>query len=391
MCHSIYIHIPFCHHRCNYCDFATNVGRAELIPGYVEALTQEFRVVSKNVGEINVHSIYFGGGTPSILSIHQYKKLLVSLKSQFLIKKNCEICLEANPGTLSKEYLSGLKDLGFNRISMGVQSTNPSDLNRLERIHDLEDVLLNIKYARKVGIKNINIDLIFGLPWQDLQSWKNNLERAIQLNPGHFSLYSLIIEEGTAIYDWYNRGLITLLDQDIEGEMFEYAMERLDQAGYEHYEISNWSKRDPYIDYRCRHNMQYWLNLPYLGFGVSAHGYFGGVRTINTPNLSEYINKANQNKIGQVSLLSPANTSSKIINKNTQMKDQLLLGLRLTQSGVDNGEFSSRFGKLIEDVFEEEIKLLEKQGLVEWWKGRNFLRLTKRGVMVANQVFMHFV
>jgi len=362
------------------------------IPGYVEALNHEFRVVYKQVGLLPVHSVYFGGGTPSILSVLQYRTILDCIKKIFLLTENCEICLEANPGTLTNDYLIGLNDLGFNRISMGVQSTNPFDLMRLERIHDLEDILQNVKNTRKAGFNNLNLDLIFGLPWQDFQSWKDNLERAIQLKPEHFSLYSLIIEEGTAIYDWYERGLINRMDQDIEGEMYEYAMERLDQAGYEQYEISNWAKRNPDIDYRCRHNMQYWLNLPYLGFGVSAHGYFDGVRVINTPNLNDYIAKVSQLRMEKKDFsLSPANISTKTVKKSTQMKDQVLLGLRLTQSGVDNEKFSARFGQSIDDVFEKVIILLENQGLVEWWEGKNSLRLTKRGLMVANQVFMHFV
>ncbi len=339
-----------------------------------------------------MHSIYFGGGTPSILTIPQFQKLLNSIKSLYLITEDCEICLEANPGTITPEYIFALKNLGFTRISMGVQSTNPWDLKRLERIHNIENILTNIQTLRKVGFDNVNFDLIYGLPWQDIKSWKNNLDRAIELNPEHLSLYSLIIEEGTAIHDWYQRGLIGLIDQDLEGDMFEYSIERLKQAGYEQYELSNWAKRDSIKDFRCRHNMQYWLNQPYLGFGAGAHGYVNGIRTINTPNGVDYISRMKLNNLGtQKSPLSPAIISSNAVDKRSQMKDHLLLGLRLTRSGVNTEEFFSRYGKSIYDIFESEIGILLNQGLIQWGDGKECLRLSKRGVMVANQVFMHFI
>ena len=393
MNHSIYIHIPFCRHRCNYCDFVTTAGKQAYIPAYVDALKKEFRVVSDVSHELRVHSIYFGGGTPSLLSISQYKKLLDSLKSHFFMTEDCEISLEANPGTLSSEYLLGLKNLGINRISIGVQSTDPFDLKRLDRIHTNEEVLIINNSIRKAGLNNLNLDLIFGLPWQSLDGWKNSLERAIYLQPEHFSLYSLLIEEGTKLYKWNQKGLIKTQDQDLEGEMYECAMTMLDKAGYEHYEISNWAKRNPIIDYRCRHNLQYWLNMPYLSFGAGAHGYVNGIRTVNTSDIFEYIERINQiDPATQSFPLSPATVSSNSVDKLTQMKDFMLLGLRLINSGVSIETFSARYGESLMEVFYYEIETLLKQDLVEWWgKDKTQLRLSKRGIMVANQVFMHFV
>jgi len=393
MNHSIYIHIPFCRHRCNYCDFVTTAGKQAYIPAYVDALKKEFRVVSDESHALRVHSIYFGGGTPSLISISQFKILLDSLKSHYFMTEDCEICLEANPGTLSSEYLFGLKNLGFNRISIGVQSTDPFDLKRLDRIHTLEEVLINKNSIRKAGFNNLNMDLIFGLPWQSLDGWKNSLERAIHLQPEHFSLYSLLIEQGTKLFEWNQKGLIKTQDQDLEGEMYECAMTMLDKAGYEHYEISNWAKRDPIIDYRCRHNLQYWLNMPYLSFGAGAHGYVNGIRTANTSDIFDYIERINLIDPSTLSFpLSPATVSSSSVDKFTQMKDFMLLGLRIINSGVSIETFSARYGESLMEVFVNEIEQLLKQGLVEWWgKDKTQLRLSKRGVMIANQVFMQFV
>lgn len=393
MKHSIYIHIPFCRHRCNYCDFVTTAGEQAYIPVYVDALNKEFRVVNNKNNRIWVHSIYFGGGTPSLISVSQYKKLLDTIKSHYLLTEDCEICLEANPGTLSAKYLAGLKSLGFNRISIGVQSTDPFDLKRLDRIHTIEDVLRNIKNIKQVGLNNLNIDLIFGLPWQSLESWKNSLERAIHLHPEHFSLYSLLIEQGTILYDWNQKGLIKPQDQDLEGEMYECAMILLDRAGYDHYEISNWVKRDPIKDYRCRHNLQYWLNMPYLGFGAGAHGYVKGIRMVNTSDIFDYIKRINRVVPSNLRFpQSPANVSSTFVDRYTQMKDFMLLGLRLINPGVSSETFAEWYGESAADVFADDIEQLLNQGLVKWWgDGQTFLRLSKRGVMVANQVFMHFV
>lgn len=393
MDYSLYFHVPFCKRRCHYCDFYTTIGNEALIPAYVDALIKEFRIVTKGRQKFPVHSIYFGGGTPSLIPADQYEKLLGALYTAFCINPSCEISLEANPGTLSRNYLRRLHELGFNRLSIGVQSTDSFDLMRLDRRHDIEDVLSSLYHARVAGFKNISLDLIFGLPWQDLRRWQNSLERAIQLSPEHLSIYSLIIEPGTPLHHWYQRGWVAEKDQDLEGEMFEWTMTALKDAGYEHYEISNWHKQTPGKDFRCLHNLQYWRNQPYFGFGPSAHGYVESVRTVNVSNLGNFINifKEGEHK-DLVFPGGPATILMEPVNRSTQMKDFMMLGLRLIGEGVSEQRFQKSFNNPMGQVFRNEIAYLLAFDLVEWVaadQGR--LRLTPRGVMVANQVFMQFI
>lgn len=393
MTYSLYIHIPFCAHRCHYCDFNTYVGLDKLMSPYFDALIEELRVVKYSNPNISIHSIYFGGGTPSLISLSLYKNIFWNINKLFYITNGCEISIEANPRTLSQEYLEGLKQVGFNRISLGVQSTNNLDLRRLDRTHNIWDVLNSIEIIRKTGFNNLNLDLIFGLPWQDLESWKNTLSRAIQLNPEHFSIYSLIIEPGTPLYSWYQKGLISRQDQDLEADMYEMAIDELSRYGYEQYEISNWSKIANKKDFRCRHNLQYWLGLPYLGVGAGSHGFASGFRTINTPTIQDYISRSRQarKKIKQFPS-TPTQIKRQKVDLETQMKDFMMVGLRLTKEGVSEDRFYKLFSRSMKEVFGKEIDKLIQQGLVTWTdEFKNRLVLTRRGIMVANQVFMAFV
>ncbi len=391
MKYSLYFHIPFCQHRCHYCDFITFTGKESSIPAYIDALIEEFRIVLSDKPEMKVHSVYLGGGTPSIIPLSLHEKLFTELNESGMLTKDCEISLEANPGTLSLDFLEGLREIGINRISIGVQSTDSFDLSRLDRIHTIDDVLNSFRNARKAGFDNINLDMIFALPWQSFSGWENSLSRAIDLHPEHFSLYSLIVEPGTQLFDWYQRGLIKTQDQDLEGDMFERAMEMLERAGYRHYEISNWAKRDNKQDYRCRHNLQYWLNQPYLGFGAGAHGYAESLRTVNVRTISEYISRINLSGNSQRNFpVSPGNVTTTNIDEETQMKDFMMLGLRLVREGVSCERFESWYGKAMTDVFSREINSLLDRGLAEWVRDGH-LRLTKRGVMLANLAFMEFV
>jgi oxygen-independent coproporphyrinogen-3 oxidase len=357
------------------------------------SLIEEFRIVLGSLPGLALHSIYFGGGTPSLIDLVYYQEILSSIEQNCTLSEECEISLEANPGTLSREYLQGLRRLGFNRISIGIQSTDPYDLVRLDRIHDINDILTSIRFARLAGFTNVNLDLIFGLPWQNLSGWTESLKRALDLHPEHFSLYSLIIEPGTLLHSWHQRGLVKLQDQDLEGDMYEAAMNLLDIAGYEHYEISNWARRDKVRDFRCRHNLQYWLNQPYLGLGAGAHGYAQNTRTVNTSTIPEYIECFTDTSGEKADFPdSPASVSTEYIDQAIQMKDFMMLGLRLVEDGVTDTRFRSWYGISMKDVFGGEISSLISKGLLEWVgdKGER-LRLTHRGVMVANQVFMEFV
>ena len=231
--YSIYLHIPFCVHRCGYCDFNTYAGLEDLIPAYADALIEEIQQVAASAQDkLPVHTIFFGGGTPSLLSIESVKRILHAIHGGFAVDRDAEITLEANPGTLALEKLLGLRQAGVNRLSFGVQSANPEQLRLLERQHDFQDVIQAVKWARHAGFDNLNLDWIYGLPGQSLDSWQKNIELAIGLAPEHLSLYALSIEHGTPFKEMSSRGLLPLLDPDLAADMYEWASERLGQSGY---------------------------------------------------------------------------------------------------------------------------------------------------------------
>ncbi|MBK9604425.1 MAG: radical SAM family heme chaperone HemW [Anaerolineales bacterium] len=241
---SIYIHIPFCKHRCAYCDFNTYAGQEDSIPAYVQALINEIEFVGHRTEQMNVHTVFFGGGTPSLLSAPQFDSILRALRSAFTFTADAEISIEANPGTISPEKLNAIRKSGINRISFGVQSANTEELRMLERIHDFFTVIEAVSTARKAGFDNLNLDLIYGLPEQTLASWQTTLQRIVDLHPEHISAYALTLEHGTPFGRWSSKGLLPLPDPDLAAEMYEYAEEFLEANGYVHYEISNWAKKE---------------------------------------------------------------------------------------------------------------------------------------------------
>lgn len=291
--HSLYLHIPFCRHRCGYCDFNTYAGLDDLIGDYVLALVKEIELVADAAGEkLPIHTIFFGGGTPSLLPSNAIKSILQTVISAFELQEGAEITMEANPGTVDQKYLSEVRTYGINRLSLGVQSANPEELRILEREHGYAEAIEAVRDARKAGFKNISIDLIYGLPGQTLADWENNLALALQLAPEHISLYSLTVEHGTPLEKLVNRGLVQLPDPDLAADMYETTIEELALKDFVHYEISNWAKRDPEGNViASRHNQQYWLNLPYLGLGAGAHGFAENVRTRNVLAPQAYINR----------------------------------------------------------------------------------------------------
>ena len=403
--YSLYLHIPFCRHRCGYCDFNTYAGIENSIPDYVFALCREIEFVATSAGQrLPVHTIFFGGGTPSLLPVGQLECIFQALHDSFDLLPDIEITLEANPGTLSLAYLSDLVRLGVNRLSLGVQSANPQELLLLERQHSYSDVIQAVTWARQAGFNNLNLDLIFGLPGQALQTWQQTLELALNLCPEHFSLYALTLEHGTPLAHWADRGLIAEPDPDLAADMYEWASERLDTAGYQQVEISNWGRRLPDKPsgervLACRHNMQYWRNLPYLGLGAGAHGYTSGVRTVNVLAPRTYINRLNSGESGlnkqQGSLAfprTPATQTVQVIDRATEIGETMMMGLRLTQAGVSRSEFLQRFGERLEDLFRAEIQDLLQLGLLEWaGSDQDVLRLTPGGRLLGNQVFYRFI
>ena len=411
---SIYIHIPFCKHRCAYCDFNTYAGQEDSIPAYVTALINEINFIGQRAERMNIHTVFFGGGTPSLLSAPQFDSILRALRSAFTFAADAEISIEANPGTISPEKLNAIRKSGINRISFGVQSTNTEELRMLERIHDFFTVIEAVSTARKAGFDNLNLDLIYGLPEQTLASWQTTLHRVVDLHPEHISAYALTLEHGTPFGRWASKGLLPLPDPDLAAEMYEYAEEFLESKGYMHYEISNWAKdvesqkskvENQTFDLRpstplhaCRHNLQYWHSLPYLAFGAGAHGYANGYRYSNALRIKTYIERLS---LPSAFSLLPFPLSPATVNQHKQtlkddMSEYMLNNLRLTNAGVAESDFRLRFGSGLLDVYPKEIEELVKNGLLEIktsevLKTSEVYRLTKRGRLLGNQVFMRFV
>jgi oxygen-independent coproporphyrinogen-3 oxidase len=391
--YSLYFHIPFCRHRCAYCDFNTSAGQEALLPAYVEALCREIRSVAASAPKrLPVHTIFFGGGTPSLLTPKQFGKILQTVHASFDLPPSdpsgtLETSLEANPGTVTLDSLRGLHSLGFNRISFGVQSVHLDELRQLERIHDFFDVIQSFKWARQAGFDNLNLDLIYGLPEQTLSRWQESLRRAVDLGPEHLSLYALTIEHGTPFGRWAARGLLPLPDPDLAADMYEWAGEYLEGHGYEQYEISNWSKPGC----QCRHNLQYWRNRPYLGFGAGAHGCADRLRVANVLRIKAYIERLHPDTLIPATPfpLSPATVNQTRLTPRVEMQETLMLGLRLTCEGVSAAAFQERFGQEMQSVFGKEIGELERLGLLEW--AGDVLRLTPHARLVGNQAFLRFV
>lgn len=392
--YSIYLHVPFCRHRCAYCDFNTYAGQEAQISAYIQALRQEIEQVSLAAPErLLIHTIFFGGGTPSLVPAHELAQVMATLRACFDWLPGLEASLEANPGTVSPQYLQALRKAGINRLSFGVQSAHPDDLRLLERQHDFRDVVQAVKWARQTGFDNISLDLIFGVPFQSLERWQNTLELALLLKPEHLSLYALTVEHGTPFARWARRGLVPLPDDDLAADMYEWAAQRLADAGYYHYEISNWAKKAAAGDALvCRHNLQYWRGLPYLGFGAGAHGYAAGVRTANVLAIPAYIQRC-KDATPRAFPLGPALANALPLDARTEMQEVMMVGLRLIEEGVGAEDFQARFGNRLEDVFGKEIRQLTAQGLLEWTVSADSrrLRLTRRGRLLGNRVFMQFV
>ena len=419
--YSLYIHIPFCTHRCAYCDFNTYAGQEEMIPAYVEALCKEIEFVGDHAeqsgSEVEVHTIFFGGGTPSLLSPPQFDSIFKSIRSTFTLTPDCEITIEANPGTVSYENLLKLREIGINRISYGVQSANAFELRMLERAHNFFDVIEAVTSARKAGFDNLNLDLIYGLPEQTLETWQTTVKRILDLHPEHISAYALTLEHGTPFGRWSSKGILPLPDPDLAAEMYEWASDTFEANGYIQYEISNWAKinaeggmqnAEPYSSvsihhssFQCRHNLQYWRGLPYLAFGAGGHGYANGYRYSNVLRIKTYIERLSHpsSSINHPFPISPATVNHHKQTLKDDMSEFMMTGLRLTQEGVSIQEFQDRFEQSMEDVFGKEINELLKLGLIETASpdGRGvrgegkILRITQHGRLLGNQVFMRFV
>jgi oxygen-independent coproporphyrinogen-3 oxidase len=383
---SLYIHIPFCKKRCAYCDFNTYAGAEHLIDDFTTALVKEINFVGKTSPKQELATIFFGGGTPSLLSIQQFETIFDAIRSNFSITPQAEISLEANPGTTEESYFLGLIKVGFNRISFGVQSSDPGMLRFLDRIHDFQDVIDSYQNARKAGFENINLDLIFGIPGQTMQVWQSTLADCLALYPEHISAYALGIEEGTPLDKWYSKGLIPEIDQDLAADQFTYAIETLKTLGYDHYEISNWCK--PSL--QCQHNLSYWRNGNYLALGPGAHGHYNGLRYENVKSIPAYIKSLMKEDLKEFPY--PCTPSVLNFKPNTpaeELEDSIMCGLRLVREGLNIPELEKQFEIDFKSMFRTQIDKLQKNGLLKI--DNNVLRLSNQGILLGNQVFLEFI
>ncbi|HBY08914.1 MAG TPA: coproporphyrinogen III oxidase [Chloroflexi bacterium] len=395
---SVYLHIPFCRHRCAYCDFNTFAGQQARIPDYVEALQREIQALTAGAAErLPVHTVYFGGGTPSLLPISAFEQILTTLARGFLLSPEAEISIEANPGTLTADYLQALRATGVNRLSLGMQSADPGELIFLERQHQFEDVINAVTWARQAGFNNLSLDLIFGLPEQHLGTWEASLDRGLALAPEHFSLYALTIEHGTPLKRQADLGLIPAPDPDLAAEMYELACAKLTDADYLQYEISNWAKENsnsplptshsPFL--ASQHNLQYWRNQPYFGFGAGAHGFVSGFRTRNVLAPAAYIRRMSLTAAPLEFPRTPATVNAQSIDRETEIGETMMMGLRLTREGVSDSRFQARFGVTLREIYDKQIDKFVAWGLLEW--ADDHLRLTERGYLLGNQIFSEFI
>ncbi|HEX6279560.1 MAG TPA: radical SAM family heme chaperone HemW [Pyrinomonadaceae bacterium] len=368
MAAGVYLHIPFCKSRCSYCDFATDVYRSsDAVERYVNALSRE--VGNFQVGGLPADTIYFGGGTPSLLTSDQVAAISKNVHSKFEIANECEITMEMNPATVTPESLAAYRDLGVNRASFGVQTFNDRDLKLLARGHDANDARTTYRLLRGAGFDNISFDLIAGLPGQSIQDWVRNLDEAVSMEPAHLSLYLLEIHEGTPLAAQLQSGRRKPIDDELAAEMYELMIDRLESAGYRQYEISNFAKPG----FESRHNTKYWKLHPVYGFGVSAHSFDGRERYANERDTALYVERIEDTGTAEVSRESIDETA-----------EAAFLGLRLNE-GIDLERFGGRFHVDLR----KRVEGSEENGLVEVVGGR--LRLTRKGMLFSNEVFAQFV
>lgn len=364
----LYIHIPFCVRKCKYCDFVSFEGMSDKFKSYVEMLKKEMKLYN---GE-EIDSIFIGGGTPTVLDAEELKNITDGIFENFRVKKNAEFTIEANPGTVSKEKLLKMREMGINRISIGVQSFNDSELSKIGRIHTAEMAKEAVETARKCGFLNINIDLMFSLPGETLESFKRTLDTAFSLDPRHISCYSLILEEGTPLYDEYEKGVLSLKSEDEDRELYEFACREFSKHGYHQYEISNFAKDG----YECRHNLKYWNCEEYIGLGVAAHSYCDDIRYFNTSSLERYMQ-------GEY-----IEEKTDKLSDDDKIKEFIIMGLRKTE-GISKTEFQKRFNADVCELFGEQIERFKTLKLME--ENGDFLRLTFDGINVSNSVLCEFI
>ncbi len=374
----IYIHIPFCKKKCEYCDFFSYSGKENLIPRYVEAILKNIEKEKNTLKNYKINTIYIGGGTPSFIDSKYIVKIIEKLKESFNIISKAEITIEINPGTINEKKIIDYKKLGINRISIGLQAVQNELLKMLGRIHSYDGFLNTYNLVKENGFENINIDLMIGLPNQTIQNVKQSLNEVIKLNPKHISVYSLIVEPGTNIEDKINKGILTLPKDDVERKMYYIVKEILKKNNYEHYEISNFGKKGFYSN----HNMNCWNQEQYLGFGAGSHSYFENKRYSLIDDIELYIENIENCEFDKNIIVHEIQTEEE------KRKEYMLLGLRKID-GVSISSFEQKFRINPLFYFRFEISKLEEEGLIE--VDLDNIKLTKKGLDFANIVWEEFI
>jgi oxygen-independent coproporphyrinogen-3 oxidase len=374
----IYIHIPFCERKCIYCDFYS-VENLNLIDRFTESLLKEIEIFSIEADFFNdsiFDTIYFGGGTPSLLEPAQIEKILNKLSQSFKISSNPEITLETNPGTVDKRKLLEFKNLGVNRISFGVQSFFEGDLKFLGRIHTGEDAFKCVNDSFEVGFENVSIDLIFGLPGQTVEKWLENLKFAVSLNVPHISAYNLIVERGTPLRELVSLGKVEIPEDEIQAQLYERTIDFLENAGYVHYEVSNYA----FEGFECRHNFKYWQYENYIGFGPSAHSFWINKRWWNFANLNKYINALDLGKIPVANF--------EILDEEKMIEEFIYLSLR--SKGINVARFKGKFGfEFVDGDIKDEIEELERAGYITIED--DFIKLTPKGFLLCDEIVLRLI
>ena len=367
----LYVHIPFCVRKCQYCDFLSGPSDEETKDRYIEALLKEIRA-AEHTEDYEIVSVFIGGGTPSALKAEAIASIMRTLQEKFFFCEDAEVTIEANPGTVDLEKLTIYRNVGINRLSLGLQSTDAEELKLLGRIHSYEEFLKSYEWAREAGFSNINIDLMFAIPGQTGEAWRQHLYQVAELNPEHISAYSLIIEEGTPFAEQN----LDLPDEDTEYQMYEDTAEILERYGYRQYEISNYAKQG----YMCRHNAGYWQRREYLGFGLGASSLYGGMRFSNTRRMQEYLKESrNPDQIRK---------DVTVLLRNERIEEFMFLGLRMTE-GISEKKFEENFDVRLMDVYGNILQKYEETGFMEHIETK--WRLTRKGIHVSNHILADFL
>lgn len=376
----LYIHIPFCAKKCNYCDFLSFCAPQELQQAYVNQLIEELKMSSAMCAAYHVRSVFFGGGTPSVLEPQYVTALMDAVKHHYYMDKDAEVTIECNPASTLRHKFAAYRRAGINRLSLGLQSADNAELKMLGRLHTYEEFLKAYQGARMEGFQNISVDLINCIPMQTLKTWRKTLRNVLMLRPEHVSVYNLIVEPGTPFADMQKAGLLMLPTEEENADIDAFTAEYMQKQGYERYEVSNFARPG----FACRHNIGYWTEVPYIGFGLGASSFFEDLRWSNTRDINEYLNADLRHAAGFDAIRKDVRN----LSREEEMEEFMFLGLRMVE-GISETDFLMRFQRRLESVYGEQLRKYTELDLMERADGR--CRLTPRGMDVSNQILSDFL